>query len=110
MNRHRPLMPPGSREKRPVSFTPVNRPLYLAHANEPQIASTMPSTDRDDPADIAMLDTLLDAAALARPASTRAYAAELVTIALHLEELTRRSGYRAARPDPRIIAPAVPDL
>ena len=50
-----------------------------------------------------MLDTLLDAAALARPGHDReAYAAELRTIALQLEELTRQvEAISPARLDPQ---------
>jgi hypothetical protein len=50
-----------------------------------------------------MLDTLLDAAALARPGlDGEAYAAELRTIALQLEELTRQvEAISPARLDPQ---------
>jgi hypothetical protein len=50
-----------------------------------------------------MLDTLLDAAALARPGLDGAvYAAELRTIALQLEELTRQvEAISPARLDPQ---------
>ncbi|HEY5722409.1 MAG TPA: hypothetical protein VIT45_08810 [Allosphingosinicella sp.] len=50
-----------------------------------------------------MLDTLLDAAALARPGmDAQVYAAELRTIALQLEELTRQvEAISPARLDPQ---------
>lgn len=50
-----------------------------------------------------MLDTLLDAAALARPGTdAQVYAAELRTIALQLEELTRQvESISPARLDPQ---------
>ena len=50
-----------------------------------------------------MLDTLLDAAALARPGSdAQVYAAELRTIALQLEELIRQvEAISPARLDPQ---------
>ena len=77
----------------------------------------MPSTDQQQGLDEAfdrieetilpsismMLDTLLDAAALARTGHDReAYAAELRTIALQLEELTRQvEAISPARLDPQ---------
>jgi hypothetical protein len=77
----------------------------------------MPSTDQQEGIDEAfdrieetilpsismMLDTLLDAAALARPGHDGdAYAAELRTIALQLEELTRQvEAISPARLDPQ---------
>lgn len=77
----------------------------------------MPSTDQQQGLDEAfdrieetilpsismMLDTLLDAAALARPGmDAQVYAAELRTIALQLEELTRQvEAISPARLDPQ---------
>ena len=77
----------------------------------------MPSTDQQQGLDEAfdrieetilpsismMLDTLLDAASLARPGmDAQVYAAELRTIALQLEELTRQvEAISPARLDPQ---------